>query len=112
VTIDQYDWYWVAIELENDEPIGAEMRKNRSGIILSPNEMNKTLKTVIMAPVTTKVHAEIPTRVIFKSKGVEYSIALDQMRSIDKSRIKNAIGVMDKRTIAEIKHKIHEMLVL
>lgn len=91
-----------------DPTIGAEMNKLRPCVIISPDEMNKYLKTVIVAPLTSTNRA-LPTRVLIKAtatsglKNDSYA-ALDQIKTIDKSRLLNHIGEIseeEKRLVAE-----------
>lgn len=80
-----------------DPSQGHEIKKTRPCVIVSPNEMNKYIKTLIVAPMTSKIR-NYPTRipVVFESK--EGTIALDQIRTIDKSRIIRKLGTLDTKT--------------
>jgi len=80
-----------------DPSQGYEIKKTRPCVIVSPNEMNKYIKTLIVAPMTSKIR-NYPTRipVVFESK--EGTIALDQIRTIDKSRIIRKLGTLDTKT--------------
>lgn len=71
--------------------IGSEIRKTRPCVVISPNEINKLLRTVIVAPLTSTIKS-YPTRVIVVFQNRESSIALDQIRSIDKSRLLRRFG--------------------
>ena len=79
-----------------DPSQGHEIKKTRPCVIVSPNEMNKYIKTLIVAPMTSKIR-NYPTRtsVVFESK--EGTIALDQIRTIDKSRIIRNLGTLDTK---------------
>ena len=79
-----------------DPSQGHKIRKTRPCVIVSPNEMNKYIKTLIVAPMTSKIR-NYPTRipVVFESK--EGTIALDQIRTIDKSRIIRNLGTLDTK---------------
>ena len=79
-----------------DPSQGHEIKKTRPCVIISPNEMNKYIKTIIVAPMTSKIR-NYPTRipVVFDSK--EGTIALDQIRTIDKSRIIRNLGTLDTK---------------
>lgn len=79
-----------------DPSQGHEIKKTRPCVIVSPNEMNKYIKTLIVAPMTSKIR-NYPTRipVVFDSK--EGTIALDQIRTIDKSRIIRNLGTLDTK---------------
>ena len=80
-----------------DPSQGYEIKKTRPCVIVSPNEMNKYIKTIIVAPMTSRIK-NYPTRipVVFESK--EGTIALDQIRTIDKSRIIRNLGSLDTKT--------------
>ena len=93
-----------------DPTIGHEIKKTRPCIIISPDEMNKHIATVIIAPMTTKSHA-YPTRIPLTFKGKSGWIVLDQIRTIDKSRIIKKIGKLTAGKIYDIKNVINEMLV-
>jgi mRNA interferase MazF len=97
-----------SIVLVNLDPtIGSEIKKTRPCVIISPNEMNFNIKTVIIAPMTSKSR-EYPTRIKFKENSF---IVLDQIRTIDKQRIIKELDVLDKNTIKKIKNIIQQMLV-
>jgi mRNA interferase MazF len=76
------------------EPIiGSEIRKTRPSIIVSPNETNRLLRTVIIAPLTSTVK-NYPTRLSITFQDRHSSIALDQIRSVDKSRLLKQLGTI------------------
>ena len=80
-----------------DPSQGFEINKTRPCVIVSPNEMNKYIKTIIVAPMTSKIR-NYPTRVPITFEGKEGSIVLDQIRTIDKSRIIRNLGTLDTQT--------------
>jgi len=90
--------------------IGHEIKKTRPCLVLSPNEMNKYITTVIIAPMTTKSH-DYPSRVPVKFQERHAWIVLDQIRTVDKRRLIKRIGKIDSRTIARVKMVLSEMLV-
>lgn len=98
----RFDVYLVAL----DPTRGSEIRKTRPCVVLSPDDMNRHLSTVIVAPMTT-TRRGYPTRVAieFARKGGE--IALDQIRTIDKTRLTRHLGQIDDATA----HKVTECLV-
>jgi mRNA interferase MazF len=103
--INQYDVFWVSL----DPTKGSEISKKRPCIIVSPDELNKHLRTVIIAPLTSTIKS-YPWRVdclVLDNKG---SIALDQIRTIDKNRIGNVIGHLKQSEIENIKSVLMEML--
>jgi mRNA interferase MazF len=82
-----------------DPTIGSEIKKTRPAVIISPDAMNVSrLKTVIVAPMTSKVREDFPTRVntFFNNKAGQ--VALDQIRAIDRTRIIKKIGQVDEDT--------------
>jgi mRNA interferase MazF len=90
--------------------MGHEIKKTRPCLIVSPNEMNQNISTVIIAPMTTKSH-DYPTRAVVKFNNVDGWIVLDQLRAVDKKRLIKNIGKIDKHCISKIKAIIKEMLV-
>ncbi len=74
-----------------DPTVGSEIQKTRPCLIISPDEMNKHLATVIIAPMTTRGR-NYPTRVTCVFDGKEGQIVLDQIRTIDKSRLVKNLG--------------------
>ena len=80
-----------------DPSQGHEIKKTRPCVIVSPNEMNKYIKTLIVAPMTSKIR-NYPTRIPVVFEGKEGTIALDQIRTIDKSRIIRNLGTLDTQT--------------
>lgn len=80
-----------------DPTIGHEIKKSRPCLVISPDEMNKYISTVIVAPMTTKGR-NYPTRVSCLFQGKEGHIVLDQIRTIDKSRLAKRLGRIDAET--------------
>ncbi len=93
-----------------DPTIGSEIKKTRPCVIISPNEMNRPLQTVIIAPITSKSKA-YPTRIRIKFQGNENWVVIDQIRTIDKRRITRALDQLSKDEIVAIKQVIKETLV-
>ncbi|MBN2779212.1 MAG: type II toxin-antitoxin system PemK/MazF family toxin [Bacteroidales bacterium] len=93
-----------------DATIGSEIQKTRPCIVISPNEMNKYLKTVIVAPMTTSSKS-YPTRVEVKHDNKIGWIVLDQIRTIDKQRIIKTLGLLSNLEIKEVKSKMKEIFV-
>jgi mRNA interferase MazF len=102
----QYDVYLINL----DPTIGHEIKKTRPCLIISPDEMNNNLRTVTIAPMTTKTH-DYPTRVSVDFQDKRGWIVLDQMRTVDKKRLTRRLGTIDKKTIQKAKAVIKEMLV-
>lgn len=90
--------------------IGSEIKKIRPCVIISPDEMNDYLRTVIIAPMTTKSHT-YPTRVEVKHNNKSGWVVFDQIRTIDKSRIIKPLGGLTDKEIAVCKSIIKETFV-
>ena len=80
-----------------DPSQGSEIKKTRPCVVVSPNEMNKYIRTIIIAPMTSKIR-NYPTRVPITFENKEGSVVLDQIRTIDKSRIIRNLGTLDTQT--------------
>ena len=91
-----------------DPTVGSEIRKARPCLIISPDEMNRYIATVIVAPMTTKGR-DYPTRVQCSFKGKEGQVVLDQLRTVDKSRLVQKLGKIDKQTQEEVLAILAEM---
>ena len=105
MAIKQYSVYWI----ELDPTKGSEVNKTRPCVILSPDEMNQFIKTVIVAPLT-HTFKTYPSRVICEVANQKGSLMLDQIRTVDKLRIGNLIGRLNSKEITEIKFVINQML--
>lgn len=104
--IKQYDIYLINL----DPTIGSEIQKTRPCLIISPDEMNRNIQTIIIAPMTTKSH-NYPTRVKVTFEKKTGWIALDQIRALDMRRLVKKLGRVSDDTIIKIKAVIKEMLV-
>ena len=93
-----------------DPTIGSEIKKTRPCIVISPDEMNKFLRTVMIAPMTTKSKS-YPTRVKVKHQRKTGWIVIDQLRTIDKKRIIRILGELSSVEIDNTKKIIRETLV-
>ena len=93
-----------------DPTIGNEIKKTRPCVIISPDEMNKYLRTVVIAPMTTS-SKDYPTRVEIKHDNKIGRIVLDQIRTIDKQIIVKELGKLSKPEIKEVKAIIKETYV-
>jgi mRNA interferase MazF len=102
----QYDVYLITL----DPTIGHEIKKTRPCLVISPEEMNDNLQTVIIAPMTTKSH-DYPTRIKVDFQNKSGWIVLDQIRTVDKERLTKRLGAIDKRVVQRVKSVIKEMLV-
>ena len=88
--------------------IGSEIKKTRPCVIISPNEMNLNISTVIVAPLTSKLK-NYPTRVPCKVEGKQGHIVLDQIRTIDKSRLIKKIDTLTKAVQKKVLNILIEM---
>ncbi len=84
-----------------DPTVGRELRKTRPGLVISPDEMNHTIDTVIIAPMTTKGRA-YPTRVPVTFQGKKGYIVLDQIRTVDKKRLVRRLGKINSSTAQKV----------
>jgi mRNA interferase MazF len=89
IAVRRFDVYLVDL----DPTKGSEMRKTRPCVIVSPDDMNRHIRTVIIAPLTSAIRA-YPTRVDVTFADKEGQVALDQIRTIDKSRLLKKLGVL------------------
>ncbi len=104
--VNQYE-----IVLVNLDPtIGSEMKKTRPCVVLSPNEMNKYLQTIVVAPMTTS-SKPYPTRIEIKHNSTIGWIALDQIRTIDRIRIVKRFATLNDKEIEGVKNVIKETFV-
>lgn len=74
-----------------DPTVGSEIQKTRPCVVISPDEMNRYIATVIIAPMTTK-GKQYPTRVVCQFQGKNGQIVLDQIRTVDKNRLVKKLG--------------------
>ena len=77
--------------VNRDPTVGSEIQKTRPCVIISPDEMNQHIATAIVAPMTTKGQS-YPTRVACRFQGKEGQIVLDQIRTVDKTRLVKKLG--------------------
>lgn len=104
--INQYD-----IVLVNLDPtMGSEMKKTRPCVVLSPNEMNKYLQTIVVAPMTTS-SKPYPTRVEIKHNQTKGWIAIDQIRTVDRARIVKGFETLTAKEVVKVKNVIKEAFV-
>jgi mRNA interferase MazF len=104
VVIKRFDVFLVTL----DPTVGHEIQKIRPCLVVSPDEVNRIIGTVIVAPMT-KGRQSYPTRVPVKFKGREGSVALDQIRAVDKSRLINKVGVIKEPTRSKVLAILQEM---
>jgi mRNA interferase MazF len=90
--------------------LAARLKKTGSCVVISPNEMNKYLRTIIVAPMTTK-SKKYPTRIEVKHDSEIGWIVIDQIRIIDKQRILKVIGRLSKPEVKEVKSVLKETFI-
>jgi mRNA interferase MazF len=104
--LNQYE-----IVLVNLDPtIGSELKKTRPAVIISPNEMNKYLNTIVIAPMTSS-SKPYPTRVEVKHNKTKGWVVLDQIRTIDRKRIIKKLDLLTTTEITKVKAVIKETFV-
>lgn len=97
MVVQRFDVFLVNL----DPTIGSEIKKTRPCLIISPDEMNRNIRTVIIAPMTSKGRA-YPTRVACTFQGKEGQVVLDQIRTIDKARLVRKLGQLDEETCLKV----------
>ena len=102
--VRRFDVYLVNL----DPTLGSEIKKTRPCLIISPDEMNRFIATVIVAPLTTKGR-NYPTRVSCEFHGKQGQVVLDQIRTIDKSRLIQKLGEVDNITKTKVLATLAEL---
>jgi len=106
MVINQYEVYLIDL----DPTKGHEIQKTRPCLVISPNEMNHFISTVIIAPMTTKSHS-YPSRVPLSFRDKAGWIVLDQIRTVDKTRLIKKMGIIENDVIYKVKRVLKEMLI-
>ena len=104
VVVSRFEVYLVRLNPTQ----GHEIRKTRPALIISPDEMNRHIETVIVAPMTTKGRP-YPTRVPVKFQGKSGQVVLDQLRTVDKSRLVKRLGRLNQTTTTRVLALLAEM---
>lgn len=102
--VSQFEVYWVDL----NPTVGAEMQKIRPCVIASPKELNEHLDTVIIVPITSALHG-YPYRVRCSIMGRDGEMATDQIRTIDKRRLKNRITTLAADEIVALQNVLRQM---
>jgi len=97
MAIKRFDVYLVNL----DPTVGSEIRKTRPCTVVSPDEMNRHIRTVIIAPMTTKGQS-YPSRVAYRFQGKQGQVVLDQIRTVDQVRLLKKLGRFDRATATRI----------
>ena len=106
MVINQYD----VVTVNLDPTVGSEIRKTKPCLVLSPNEINHNIATVIVAPMTSATK-NYPTRVPINHNNKNGFIAIDQIRTIDKKRIINVFDSPSNKEITQVKKILKETLI-
>lgn len=104
VVVSRFDVFLVNL----DPTIGSEIRKTRPCLVISPDELNRHVRTVIVAPMTT-ISRSYPTRVTCRFKSKAGQVVLDQIRTVDKVRLVKKLGKLDKRAATKVLDILLEM---
>lgn len=104
MVVRRFEVYLVSL----DPTIGSEIQKIRPCLIVSPDEMNLCIATVIVAPMTTRGR-DYPTRVEVRFQGKDGQIVLDQMRTVDKARLVKRLGKVPEATQKKVLTVLSEM---
>jgi mRNA interferase MazF len=91
-----------------DPTLGSEIKKTRPCVVVSPDELNDHLRTVIVAPMTTGGRA-YPWRPACRFQDKSGFIALDQLRTVDAERLAKSLGRLDPETVSEVLERLQEM---
>lgn len=104
--VERYGIYWINL----DPTVGREMKKTRPCIVLSPNEANRHMSTVVIAPITSTLR-NYPMRLSLNLKGKKGQIACDQLRCVDVSRMGKKIQVLPSNQQKKLRGILEEFLV-
>ncbi len=100
------------VHLVNLDPtIGVEIQKTRPCLIISPDEMNRHIQTVLIAPMTSRAR-NYPSRINCKFQGTVGQIVLDQIRAVDKARLVKKLGKVAQATQEDVLRVLAEMFAL
>jgi len=102
--VSRFDVFLVKL----DPALGSEIKKTRPCLVISPDEMNRYIRTAIVAPMTTKGRP-YPTRVACRFKGKSGQVVLDQIRTIDKERLIKKVGRIDRRAAEAVLQVLAEI---
>jgi mRNA interferase MazF len=101
----RYDIHWIDL----DPTRGSEMRKMRPAVIVSLDVLNRALETIVVCPLTSQLHPEWRTRLPVKVAGKPAEIAVDQIRTVSKSRLGRKVGGLSDRDAAALRRLLGEM---
>ena len=104
MVVNRFEVYLVSL----DPTLGSEIRKTRPCLVISPDEMNHHIRTVVVAPMTTKGRP-YPSRVPCRFQGKQGQVVLDQVRTVDKARLVRKLGRISKKTGTTVLSVLGEM---
>jgi len=107
VVVKRFEFYLVNL----DPAVGSQIKKSRPCLVISPDELNRFIATVIVAPMTTKGR-DYPSRVSRVFQGKRVQVVLDQIRTVDKTRLVKRLGKVGPQTQSEILSVLAEMFAL
>lgn len=90
-----------------DPTVGSEIRKARPCVVVSPDEMNRHVRTVVVAPMTT-AGRPYPSRVPVRFAGKDGQVVMDQLRTVDKARLERRLGALEAREAAAVLDVLRE----
>ena len=106
MVVKQYEVYWISL----DPTQGSEIAKTRPCVVVSPDDLNRSLRTVVIIPITSTIK-KYPWRIDRVVQNKNGSIAADQIRVVDKTRLGSKIGNLSVTEIKELKQILQQMLV-
>ena len=104
MVINRFEVYLIRL----DPTIGSEIQKTRPCLVVSPDEINHFHRAVIVAPMTSKVYPS-PTRVVCRFRGKRGQVVLDQIRTVDRSRLIRKLGRLDSAATQKVLEILQEM---
>jgi mRNA interferase MazF len=104
MVIKRFEIYWVNL----DSTVGREMQKTRPAAVISPNEVNAALGTILVVPVTSSKRG-FPTRIAFELNESENYLALDQIRAVDKNQLGKRLSVLDDESSRILCERLQEL---
>jgi mRNA interferase MazF len=105
MTPERYEIYFADL----NPTVGSEIKKVRPVVIISQNEMNRNLDTVVVCPLTSSLHPQWRSRIQIVCAGKDAEIAVDQIRTISKRRLKEKLDVLSEDVAVRLRRLITEM---
>jgi mRNA interferase MazF len=105
LNINRYEIYFADL----NPTVGSEIKKVRPVVIISQDEMNKCLETVVVCPLTSKLHPQWRARLQIKCAKKDAEIAVDQIRTIRRQRLRKKIDKLSDRKAAQLRKLITDM---